>query len=126
MDAKITIRQGHSDDGGFDWARMESDDLSRQQLWNLGEALARVGGLRRISGYEIVHPYVIQQLGMEFAESALRAFVAEHRRLQAEREERRQAEKVRCDCGHMVARNDVMSTSQGTSCPDCYDRMSNY
>lgn len=31
---------------------------------------------------------------------------------------------VRCDCGHSVPRSQVMSASQGSSCPDCYDRMS--
>lgn len=31
---------------------------------------------------------------------------------------------VRCDCGHSVERVLVMSASRGTSCPDCYDRMS--
>jgi hypothetical protein len=31
---------------------------------------------------------------------------------------------VRCSCGHSVERTLVMSASQGTSCPDCYDRMS--
>jgi hypothetical protein len=33
-------------------------------------------------------------------------------------------EMVRCSCGHTVPRIQVMSTSFGTSCPDCYDRMS--
>jgi len=33
-------------------------------------------------------------------------------------------EMVRCNCGHSVARSDMMTTSSGTSCPDCYDRMS--
>lgn len=33
-------------------------------------------------------------------------------------------ELVRCDCGHSVPRVQVMSASLGTSCPDCYDRMS--
>ena len=32
---------------------------------------------------------------------------------------------VRCDCGHSVPRALVMSSSTGTSCPDCYDEMSN-
>ena len=43
-----------------------------------------------------------------------------------ERREARRAgtEMVRCDCGHTVARNLVMSASLGTSCFDCYDRMS--
>lgn len=35
------------------------------------------------------------------------------------------AEKmVLCDCGHRVQLALVMSASMGTSCPDCYDRMS--
>jgi len=33
-------------------------------------------------------------------------------------------ETVLCDCGHRVRRESVMNTSTGTSCPDCYDRMS--
>jgi hypothetical protein len=33
-------------------------------------------------------------------------------------------EMVKCDCGHSVPRCTVMGTSTGTSCPDCYDRMS--
>lgn len=31
---------------------------------------------------------------------------------------------VKCRCGHSVPRAQVMSASMGTSCPDCYDRMS--
>lgn len=31
---------------------------------------------------------------------------------------------VRCSCGHSVPRISVMQASLGTSCPDCYDRMS--
>jgi hypothetical protein len=34
-------------------------------------------------------------------------------------------EIVECDCGHMVSRVLVMSASRGSSCPDCYDEMSN-
>ena len=33
-------------------------------------------------------------------------------------------ELVTCDCGHDVPRSAVMSASNGTSCPDCYDDMS--
>lgn len=33
-------------------------------------------------------------------------------------------ELIKCSCGHSVARISVMSASRGTSCPDCYDRMS--
>ena len=31
---------------------------------------------------------------------------------------------VKCDCGHSVEPVLVMNASSGTSCPDCYDRMS--
>jgi hypothetical protein len=33
-------------------------------------------------------------------------------------------EYVRCDCGHSAPRGSVMSASLGSSCPDCYDRLS--
>jgi hypothetical protein len=33
-------------------------------------------------------------------------------------------EYVKCSCGHSIPRGSVMSSSTGTSCPDCYDRMS--
>jgi len=33
-------------------------------------------------------------------------------------------ELVKCSCGCSVPRGSVMSASMGTSCPDCYDRMS--
>lgn len=31
---------------------------------------------------------------------------------------------LKCSCGHTIAKHLVMSASMGTSCPDCYDRMS--
>jgi len=34
------------------------------------------------------------------------------------------AKMISCDCGHKISQNLVMSASLGTSCPDCYDRMS--
>ena len=34
------------------------------------------------------------------------------------------ARMVMCDCGHEVPAGTRMSASLGTSCPDCYDRMS--
>jgi len=35
-----------------------------------------------------------------------------------------ETEVVLCDCGHIVEKILVMHASSGTSCPDCYDRMS--
>jgi len=32
--------------------------------------------------------------------------------------------RVKCDCGHECDSYLVMSASRGSSCPDCYDRMS--
>jgi hypothetical protein len=31
---------------------------------------------------------------------------------------------VKCSCGHTIPSGSVMSASTGSSCPDCYDRMS--
>jgi len=53
-----------------------------------------------------------RQRGME-AESAARLVAP-----------RPAAPMVRCDCGHSVVPVLVMNASRGTSCPDCYDRMS--
>ena len=36
----------------------------------------------------------------------------------------RPVEMVRCACGHSVPRVQMMNASRGSSCPDCYDRMS--
>jgi hypothetical protein len=35
-----------------------------------------------------------------------------------------QVSMVKCSCGHTVSSTMVMSASMGSSCPDCYDRMS--
>jgi len=34
------------------------------------------------------------------------------------------SEMVKCSCGHIVPKSCVMSASLGSSCSDCYDRMS--
>lgn len=31
---------------------------------------------------------------------------------------------VQCGCGHSIEKSLIMHTSTGTSCPNCYDRMS--
>jgi len=48
------------------------------------------------------------------------------RQAKAEREIRQARENamVLCACGHTVPRSEVMMASMGSSCPDCYDRMS--
>lgn len=33
-------------------------------------------------------------------------------------------ELIKCSCGHSVPQSQVMNASLGTSCPDCYDKMS--
>lgn len=45
-------------------------------------------------------------------------------RIHAKRMARPPVEMVKCSCGHTVPRGSVMSASLGSSCPDCYDRMS--
>ena len=31
---------------------------------------------------------------------------------------------VKCSCGHTIRRESIMNASLGSSCPDCYDKMS--
>jgi hypothetical protein len=33
-------------------------------------------------------------------------------------------EMIKCSCGHTIPATQVMNASMGTSCADCYDRMS--
>ena len=44
--------------------------------------------------------------------------------IRRKRSPRPSVQLVRCDCGHSVEPLLVMNASLGTSCPDCYDRMS--
>lgn len=37
---------------------------------------------------------------------------------------KKQVEMKKCDCGCTIPKMSVMSASMGSSCPDCYDRMS--
>ena len=122
--ATITIPRGPSVAGGLDYARMCCETLTWKELYGLGEQLWSVGSLQRLSGYEIVSAYAIQQLGETFTVQQLLDYISNARRLQAEREERRRQNLVRCDCGHTVPRAEVMNASCGTACSDCYDRMS--
>ena len=41
------------------------------------------------------------------------------------RRQPQEPEMILCDCGHSVPRGQVMSASLGSSCEECYDRMSN-
>jgi hypothetical protein len=63
-------------------------------------------------------------IGEEF-DAKIRCAEATERRRAARLATRPQIEMVKCDCGHTVARSLVMSASLGSSCADCYDRMSN-
>ena len=62
-----------------------------------------------------------------FVDHWLTKTAEEHAKIVATREARKNAPKpemIKCSCGHSVPRGSVMSASMGSSCPDCYDRMS--
>ena len=47
--------------------------------------------------------------------------------IEAERlQPRPRGDMVKCSCGHTVSRINVMNANLGTSCPDCYDRLSDF
>jgi hypothetical protein len=46
-------------------------------------------------------------------------------KIQAEKKaNQKPVEYIKCSCGHTVPRIQAMHASLGTSCPDCYDRLS--
>lgn len=97
-------------------------------------------GLERISGYmsgwgQLVDESIARALGTETVEGGRRIvrFTAEDvarveaiiARQQATRAAKRAGiATVRCDCGHTVEAKVAMRASLGSSCPECYDRMS--
>lgn len=69
-----------------------------------------------------VYREVAEALGTEFTVAQAEALIAEWARIRAER--KAAVTLVKCSCGHTIPSAQVMSTSRGTSCLDCYDRMS--
>jgi len=125
LGAVITIQRGHSDDGGFNYTRLISHDMTDRQLYMLlGDTLRHYGVLRTISGYEVLAESAIARLGETFTVSSLLDYTEELERQAQEREEMRRKGLVRCDCGHVIHKSQRMMTSRGSSCPACYDRMS--
>ena len=66
--------------------------------------------------YDAKQPITIGELAIEItaANDRLTAALA-----------KRNIRRVKCDCGHTCESNLVMSASLGSSCPKCYDRLSN-
>ena len=64
-----------------------------------------------------------KQGGMLTLAALASSIVADNERLIAAMA-KRGIRRVMCDCGHECASTLVMSAARGTSCPDCYDRMS--
>jgi len=54
----------------------------------------------------------------------IRSAVAYEAKMERLRAAQKPVEMVKCSCGHTVPKGSVMSASMGSSCPDCYDRMS--
>ena len=126
METKIQVQRGYSEDGGFNYAVLRCED--RELLSRVREKLVICGQLRELgSGYTSVSEHAEQHLvkGREgFTEQEATDYAAMVWQILNEREERRRKGLVKCDCGHTVHRSQVMNASRGSSCPDCYDRMS--
>lgn len=120
----ITIKRGYSEDGGFHYAAMTSTELTERELNVLGGELRYVGLRQIIGGYEIVHESVMRKLGETFTVDQMRTLVAEVEQEHLREDEMRRKGMVKCDCGHTVHKSQRMMTSTGSSCHECYDRMS--
>lgn len=118
MDTKYEITSGYIGSMGMTWKIVDeataNDALDRAaefekidrnelvKLLNDGRGAAAKTG-KRSPNYYYDH-------GMEMIRSTNRT--------------EQKTEMVKCSCGHSVPRGSVMSASMGSSCPDCYDRMS--
>ena len=122
--AKITVQRGYSEDGGFHYAVLQSNEITENERFQLERELTDAGSIRYLTGYSILSERAQKMLGDEFTVADVRAYCVETRRLIDEREARRAAGLVKCACGHIVPKAQVMSTSRGSSCAECYDRMS--
>jgi hypothetical protein len=89
------------------------------------ELLTKIGIAYYLSGVgTVVDRSIVDRIGMNFT-LAQAEEIGEIIRQQKERREAILSGRlVKCDCGHFCDRAQRMSTSRGTSCPDCYDRMS--
>lgn len=56
--------------------------------------------------------------------SEIRSGSANEAKMEKRRAAQNPVEMVKCSCGHTVPKGSVMMASRGTSCPDCYDKMS--
>ena len=69
------------------------------------------------------HTEKYQNLGI--GEAGKVAETTVHDEVEAERLQPTTRERmIKCSCGHTVPASWVMSANAGSSCPDCYDRMS--
>ena len=91
----------------------------RVESIGISHAMAKVGMMKQVASYDLVADWVIERYG----ETGLT--LGDLWKHEDEYEAHRNLpEEIMCDCGHWEQKALVMSTSRGTSCVDCYDRMS--
>ena len=104
----------------FEMTREQRDALTDAEIVHLGYAInyyEPMGSAQWTSWWE--RDLAINQ------ELKARLSAIETARRAAQRRDAQPVRMVRCDCGHAAPANLVMNASLGTSCPDCYDKMSN-
>ena len=86
---------------------------------SLSYSMEKIGMVERRRACDYIAQWVIEKYGLDGI--TLEAFWSEQEAFEASKVK---PEEVMCDCGHWEIKAMVMRTSRGTSCVDCYDRMS--
>jgi hypothetical protein len=85
---------------------------------------AALGGAVRLMSRDELIAKMATGREIIFGETANYYYTHDNKRIRIQPAPRPAPVMVACSCGHTVESISVMSTSTGSSCPDCYDRMS--
>jgi hypothetical protein len=100
--------------------------------WNIVDVIAANAALNQAAAFEKIDRIELEKLLNDGRGAAAKTgkqspnYYYDHG-MEMIRSTNRAAQKiemVKCSCGHSVPRGSVMSANMGSSCPDCYDRMS--
>ena len=122
-----TVYEIHDTQGAYDKQfRIATDEEIKsaiQQAMELDQWDKNTESMRKRSRDEIIAELNAGR-EIKYAPTANHYYTHDMKRIRIYREPAPAPELVKCDCGHSVPRGSRMSASFGSSCPDCYDRMS--
>jgi hypothetical protein len=123
---KTTVYEIHDNQGAYDKqfriATPEALEIALKQAESVRQH-ALGGEVRLMSRAELIAK---METGREivFGETANYYYTHDMKRIRIQPAPVAAPIMKKCSCGHTIPASQVMSASTGSSCPDCYDRMS--